>query len=405
MRVLLACYHRSRTPGVRPITRAAIAITATALVTAGHVGLAGSAMAADAVGGGDLGRGTIVVGTGDGVQPLPQISAVSWVLADADSGEVIAARAAHSVRPPASTLKTLTALTLLPRLDPEGTYTVVDADVRVSGSRVGLLVGEKYTHDQLFTALFLPSGNDAAGALARANGGMTPTLAQMNAEARRLGALDTLAKNPSGLDAPDQRSSAYDLALIAREGMKNQAFARYASTRSAQFPGKAYSGGRRATFEIQTQNRLLRDEYPGALGIKTGFTTEAGRTFVGAAQRGGRTLIVTLMTIQEPTEDAAVKLLDWGFGNAGRVTKPVGRLVEPQAVAPVDGVRPAAADTGAPGASGLSAADQAAGDAQGPGAAALGVAALALLAGAAMIGVAALNSDTLSRRRIRRRYR
>jgi D-alanyl-D-alanine carboxypeptidase (penicillin-binding protein 5/6) len=347
-----------------------------------------------------MGRGTIVVSTGAGVTPLPQVKANSWVIADAGTGEVLAARAAHSKRPPASTLKTLTALTLIPRLDPQGTYRVVDADVRVSGSRVGLLVGQKYTHDQLFTALFLPSANDAAGALARANGSMTTTLSQMNAEAQRLGALDTVAKNPSGLDADGQRSSAYDLALIAREGLKNGAFARYASMVRADFPGKAASGGKRATFEIQTQNRLLRDGYPGAIGVKTGFTTDAGRTFVGAAKRGDRTLIVSLMGVNEPTEDAARKLLDWGFVNDGRITAPVGTLVEPQPVTvkPQDQAGQAQQIDSAGASAGV-------GGAGGPGVLTLGITGLAIMAGAAMIVVAVLNSDAVTRRRIRRRYR
>jgi D-alanyl-D-alanine carboxypeptidase (penicillin-binding protein 5/6) len=353
------------------------------------------------VGGRDMGRGTIVVGTGDRVTPLPKVKANSWVIADAATGEVLAARAAHSKRPPASTLKTLTALTLIPRLDPDGTYRVVDADVRVSGSRVGLLVGQEYTHDQLFTALFLPSANDAAGALARANGSMTTTLSQMNAEAQRLGALDTVAKNPSGLDADGQRSSAYDLALIAREGLKNPDFARYASMVKADFPGKASPSGKRATFEIQTQNRLLRDGYPGAIGVKTGFTTNAGRTFVGAAQRGDRTLIVSLMGITEPTEDAARKLLDWGFVNDGRVTAPVGTLVEPQPVIakPQDAKRQAQQIDAAESSAGVG------GGSGGPGALTFGITGLAILAGAAMIVVAVLNSDAMTRRRIRRRYR
>jgi D-alanyl-D-alanine carboxypeptidase (penicillin-binding protein 5/6) len=261
-------------------------------------------------------------------------------------------------------------------------------------------VGEEYTHDQLFTALFLPSANDAAGALARANGSMTTTLSQMNAEAQRLGALDTVAKNPSGLDAEGQRSSAYDLALIAREGLKNTTFARYASMVTADFPGKAYSSGKRATFEIQTQNRLLSDGYPGAIGVKTGFTTNAGRTFVGAAKRGDRTLIVSLMGISEPTEDAARKLLDWGFVNQGRITAPVGTLVEPQPVAakPQEQAGQAQQIDEAGSSAGV-------GGAGGPGPLTLGITGLAIVAGAAMIVVAVLNSDAVTRRRIRRRYR
>jgi D-alanyl-D-alanine carboxypeptidase (penicillin-binding protein 5/6) len=344
------------------------------------------ATAADApIGGGRLGSGSIVVGTGPDVAALPRIGATTWVLADATTGDVLAARAAHSKRPPASTLKTLTALTLIPRLDPAGRYTVVDADVRVSGSRVGLLVGERYTHDQLFKGLMLPSGNDAAGALARANGGMTKTMAQMNAEADRLGARDTTVKNPSGLDAPGQVSSAYDLALIAREGLKNPDFARYASMTTSAFPGKSRSGGARDSFQIQTQNPLLKSGYSGAIGVKTGFTSKAGRTFVAAATRGDRTLIVAMMGINEPTKNASARLLDWGFANGERIDRPVGLLVEPgAATAPTK--RPPLAESS----DGTAAAAER--GIRVPDVFAIGLTGAVLLLGAGMVGAAALTS-------------
>ncbi len=317
---------------------------------------------ADPIGGPGLaGRGVHVV-YGPGAEPLPPIAAASWVIADATTGEILAAKAPHKVRPPASTLKTLTALTLIPQLDAASVYRPVFADVAVEGSRAGIVEGARYTVDDLFYGMLLPSGNDAATALARANGGVKKTVAEMNEVARHLQALDTVARTPHGLDTPGQVSSAYDLALIARAGLQLPAFRTYVSTLQHDFPGRpAKTGKKRSTFELWNQDPLLREGYRGAIGVKTGYTTFAGRTFVGAAQRGDRTLLVTLMGITEPTGSAAAKLLTWGFKAQPDVT-PVGRLVDPvedapapvpvdpqpvTAAAPLDDVPVAATSTGA----------------------------------------------------------
>ena len=258
---------------------------------------------------------------GPDAAPLPKIAATSWVLADLTTGQILAAKAPHLKHPPASTLKTLTALTLIPQLDPKKVYRGSLSDVTVEGSRAGLVVNGTYTVDDLFYALLLPSGNDAARALAHANGGIGKTVAQMNEEARHLQALDTLARSPHGLDTPKQVSSSYDLALIARAAMQLPQFRTYVSTLRYDFPGKMPKAGqKRKTFELWNQNPLLREGYRGVLGVKTGYTTLAGRTFVGAAKRGNHTLVVTLMGITEPSVDAASKLLTWGFHEEAHVT-------------------------------------------------------------------------------------
>lgn len=218
----------------------------------------------------------------------------------------------------------LTALTVLPRTTPETTYVATDRAAGIYGSRVGLRPGRTYTLDQLWYAVFLPSANDAAIAVAEANGGVKRTIRQMNDVAYELRALDTVARTTNGLDSPGQRSSAYDLTLIARAGLQREDFARYASARTARFPDVKGKGSHR----IYTTNRLLLHGWKGTIGVKTGFTSQAGRTFVGAASRDGRTLIVSLMGIRESTEDAARKLLKWGFENADDVA-PVGLLVDP----------------------------------------------------------------------------
>jgi serine-type D-Ala-D-Ala carboxypeptidase (penicillin-binding protein 5/6) len=280
--------------------------------------------AADTLGGEQLARTTRTVSLQPGAQPLPDVWAETWILADATTGEVLAQKGSHVQRPPASTLKMLTALTVLPRTTPETTWVATERAATIYGERVGLKVGRTYTLDQLWYAVFLPSANDAAIGVAQANGGVRLTVRQMNEVAQELNARDTVAKNTSGLDSPGQVSSAYDLALIARAGLQRPDFATYAGTARATFPDVK---GKRS-HPIYTTNRLLLHGWKGMIGVKTGFTSRAGRTYVGAATRKGRTLLVTLMGIHESSETAARKLLQWGFANADAVT-PIGTLVEP----------------------------------------------------------------------------
>lgn len=370
-------------------TRRLRALLACAAVLLPLVAAAPAAQAEGPVGGPLLGGKAFVVKPGPGATKFPQIAAESFVLADATTGEILAAKAAHVPHRPASTLKTLTAVTLIPRLDPGMVYTATHDDAAVEGSHVGIVPGATYKVHDLWNGLFLQSGNDAATALANANGGVGVTVQQMQQQAVELNARDTVVKNPSGLDADGQVSSAYDLALISRAGLQIRDFAIYCSRLSADFPGKmpAKPGAWRPTYKIYNQNRLLRHGYEGAIGVKTGYTTLAGRTFVGAATRDGRTLIVTLMRITEPTEQAARELLDWGFANAGRTT-PVGVLVAPGELAQDNGASAAAvaasgASTATPAAAPAGAAASSAGLA-GPGSSPWGP----LVAG--LVGLAAL---------------
>ena len=273
--------------------------------------------------------GPLLASTGVVVQRLPGAPQLpggldmgSWLVADADTGEVLAAKAPHERFLPASTLKTLTAITLIPRLSPKQVQKASYDDVAVDGSKVGLVTGYPYSVDTLFTALMVVSGNDAAGALAEAAGGIPRTVRLMNAEAAHLQALDTVARTPSGLDAPGESSSAYDLALIAREGLSMPAFRHYVGTVRATVPAP-----RGRHFEIYTHNRLLTS-YRGDIGIKNGYTVAAGGTYVGAATRGGHTIIVTLMHANPNFWSQARELLDWGFAAEGKVV-PVGTLVAP----------------------------------------------------------------------------
>jgi D-alanyl-D-alanine carboxypeptidase (penicillin-binding protein 5/6) len=285
-------------------------------------GPAAASQPAEAVGGPRLATTDVVVDAGAPALPT-DLTAASWLVADLDSGEVLAAKDPHGRYAPASTLKALTALTLIPVLEPDRKVVPSFDDINIEGSKVGLVERVGYPVHELFTALMAVSGNDAANVLASAAGGQQATAALMNEKARSLGAFDTHAVNPHGLDAEGQVSSAYDLALIGRAGMADPAFAAYAATMrsSVSAPGSA-------RIEIYTKNKLLK-EYDGALGIKNGYTSRARASFIGAAQRDGRRLVVTLMKADPKVWAEAIRLLDWGFA-AGDVD-PVGTLVEPEA--------------------------------------------------------------------------
>lgn len=278
----------------------------------------------------------------DGAPDLPDdVSALSWLVADAESGDVLAAHDAHEPLPPASTMKTLFALTALPRLSGADTHTVTDEELATVGegsSLVGVAPGNTYRVADLWRGVFLSSGNDAVHVLAEMNGGWEETAAQMEEKARSLGALDTNVVSPDGYDAPGQVSSAFDLAVFGRAGLAIPEFAEYASTVDAQFPGNTDSDGTPTwTYGILNTNRLLTgvggvEAYPGLIGIKNGYTTEAGNTLIAAARRDGRTILVTVMNPQESGGHAlygeARDLLDWGFDAAGHVS-PVGSLQPP----------------------------------------------------------------------------
>ncbi|MGY1837967.1 MULTISPECIES: D-alanyl-D-alanine carboxypeptidase family protein [unclassified Modestobacter] len=296
----------------------------------------GSAADGSTVGGEGLDTRGVV--TAEGAPPLPEgIDAHGWLVADAGTGQVLGARDPHGRYYPASTIKTLTLLTLAPQLDPAQVVVATVEDEAIEGSRVGLVRDGQYPVDLLFRALVMQSGNDVANALARAAGGVAPTVAAMNATAARLGASDTVVGTPSGLDVAGQSSSPYDLALFLRELVADPYTLDVLQTRIAQMPpAPGYEG-----FQIQSQNALLAD-YPGTLGGKTGFTDAARHTFVAAAERDGRRLVVSLMQAERRPvheQEQATRLLDWGFATPPTVDAP-GRLVDPDEPEPTASATP-----------------------------------------------------------------
>jgi serine-type D-Ala-D-Ala carboxypeptidase (penicillin-binding protein 5/6) len=249
-----------------------------------------------------------------GSVPIPEGPAPAWIVADMDTGQVLAGRDMDVAHPPASTIKTLLALTVLdelPNLD--ATVVGTEADTHVECSCVGIKPGRSYTARQLLDAVLLMSGNDAANALADMLGGYDTAVAKMNAKAVSVGAMNTHASTPSGLDGPGGSGSTTprDLAIIFRAAMANPVFAQITSLPVATFPSDT---GEKT---LVNEDELLH-RYPGTIGGKTGFTDAAKKTFVAAADRGGRRLVIAMMygLIKEggPTYwDQAAALLDWGF--------------------------------------------------------------------------------------------
>jgi D-alanyl-D-alanine carboxypeptidase (penicillin-binding protein 5/6) len=251
-----------------------------------------------------------------GSVPIPDGPAQTWIVADLDSGQVLAGRDQNVAHPPASTIKVLLALVALDELSLDSTVVADPADTQVECNCVGVKPGRTYTARQLLDGLLLVSGNDAANTLAHLLGGADVTVGKMNAKAASLGASNTHAATPSGLDGPggSGASTAHDLAVIFRAAMANPMFAHITAEPSAMFPGDSADGGERP---ITNQDELLQ-RYPGAIGGKTGFTNAARKTFVGAAARGGRRLVIAMMygLVKEggPTYwDQAGSLFDWGF--------------------------------------------------------------------------------------------
>ncbi|MEV5439541.1 D-alanyl-D-alanine carboxypeptidase [Streptomyces sp. NPDC052682] len=325
-------HHSHQTP---PLTRRSLLALAAIAPLAAATTASAAAAEASAVGGERLARDGVQVGGGAAAAGLPaRLTARSWLVADHDTGEVLAAYRAHRRLPPASTLKMLFADTVLPVFPRTARHTVTAADladIPAGSSLVGIQAGITYTVEQLWQGVFLRSGNDAVHVLAHMNGGVAKTVAEMQAKARDLQALDTHVVSPDGFDHPGQLSSAYDLTLFARYGLRKAAFRAYCGTRTADFPA---GGGR--TFQIQNTDRLLSGAwglrtYPGLIGVKNGYTSHAGNTFTGAATRAGRTLLVTVMhpgNEPDAVYEETAALLDWGFAHA-RSARPVGRLVAP----------------------------------------------------------------------------
>jgi D-alanyl-D-alanine carboxypeptidase (penicillin-binding protein 5/6) len=275
--------------------------------------------------GGDALAGCGII-TAPNTPPVPgDISAEGWLVADLDSGAVIASRDPHGRHRPASIIKVLVAMASLNALPLNKSVVGTAEDASAEGTKVGVDDGGTYTVNQLLHGLLMHSGNDAAHALAMQLGGMQQAVEKINVLAAKLGGRDTRVATPSGLDGPGMSTSAYDIGLFYRYAWQNPTFADIVATRTFDFPGHADHPG----YQLENDNQLLY-KYPGALGGKTGYTDDAGQTFVGAANRNGRRLVAVLLhgTRQPiaPWEQAA-HLLDYGFSTAQGTQ--VGTLIAP----------------------------------------------------------------------------
>ena len=239
----------------------------------------------------------------------PDGPAKAWLVADLDTGQVLGSRDPNGSYAPASTIKPLLAMVVLDHLRPDNFARANQSHTQVECSCVGLVPGHPYTTTQLLAALLMVSGNDAANMLADMLGGQKVAVAAMNAKAQALGATSTRASSPSGLDGPgwETVTTPHDLALIYRQALKYPLIAQIFASQSASFPDK--DGNLRT---IDAQNELLT-RYPGDYAGKIGYTDLARNTFVTAAQRNGRRLLVVLMYSTGDLYGQAIGLLDWGF--------------------------------------------------------------------------------------------
>ncbi len=262
------------------------------------------------------------------VAPPPELraedlSAAAALLVDAASGEILFALGARERRAPASLTKVMTAVVVLERARLAEQVVVSRNAPEAGGHAMGLRPGQRISVGDLLAALMIRSANDAAVALAEHVGrSVAGFAALMNAKARALGMTDTRFQNPHGLDSPDHYTTAYDLAILTRYAFQSPTFAELVRTRqrviTVRMPGTARRQPGRLIAKqrvLRSHNRLL-DALEGADGVKTGFTSEAGRCLVASAQRGGRRLIAVLLNDPRRWEDAAL-LLEYGFGVLG----------------------------------------------------------------------------------------
>jgi D-alanyl-D-alanine carboxypeptidase (penicillin-binding protein 5/6) len=239
----------------------------------------------------------------------PAIYGRNATVLEGSCGQLLYGLNHHARRPPASIAKIATALVVAERAQLSDRVNVTingwDLAVEDGSSIAGLKAGQHLTVEELLYGLMLPSGNDAALALAEHFGGVARFTEMMNRLTKQHGLENSQFRNPDGRDAPDSYTSALDIALLGRQLMLNPALARIAGAKTQQ---------------TSWDNRLLWNTnylvygYPGATGVKFGYTDAANETIVGSAVRDGRELFVSVLDSDFAYLDA-VKLLDWGFAN------------------------------------------------------------------------------------------
>ena len=251
-----------------------------------------------------------LAGTSDRVHVTFKHPPRSGLLFDLDTGAVLWRRQPDRVLPIASLTKMMTALLVVGRAPPDAKVRVTKEALAYKGSAVGVLPkGKRVKLETMLNGLLLPSGNDAAIALAqRVSGTVAAFVQRMNERAGDLGLACTRFSSPDGFEDAGNHSCAIDLAEMARAVLDRPRLARIVARRRAVLPFPI-KGGRIYLFN---NNPLLRTGYPGTIGVKTGYTDAAGRCLVAAARRNGRRLGVVLLHSPDPGKQAT-QLLNRGF--------------------------------------------------------------------------------------------
>lgn len=265
----------------------------------------------------------------------PEISAVSAVLIDADTAQVLWSKNLKEARAPASLTKMMTAIVVLEKTDLKDQVTISEEAAAVGESEIWLSAGEILSVEDLLYATLLRSANDAAVALAEHVAGSEESFVQMmNQKAREIGASQTNFVNVTGLDAEKHLSTAYDLALIARYAMQNETFAAIVAKDEWTIPWAGH-----ADREIRNLNPLLKDN-AFITGIKTGYTKKAGWCLAASGTKDGKNLISITLESQEGLRDEdALAVLNYGFNNFER-EKIIDQKVSTFVFHPSDGAAP-----------------------------------------------------------------
>jgi D-alanyl-D-alanine carboxypeptidase len=244
-----------------------------------------------------------------GNDPLPKFGAKEVVIVDGESGAILFEQAAHRRVAPASTTKIVTSLVALQRRDwAERLIARFDETELVDSTLMGLRPGDDVSLEDLLYGLMLPSGNDAALAIANHVAGSKSGFAElMNQKTRELGLADSHWVNPHGLDAPGHYSSAWDMVQFARHGMRDPRFQALSAARLRTVK----AGGRQ--YEVPNLNRVL-GQVPGADGVKIGYTEDAGRTIVASATRNGHRVYIGAFHSADLVGDTK-PLFEWVFKN------------------------------------------------------------------------------------------
>jgi serine-type D-Ala-D-Ala carboxypeptidase (penicillin-binding protein 5/6) len=253
----------------------------------------------------------------------------SGILVDMDTGTVLWSRDERAVRAPASLTKIITALVAIEHLNPDDQVTITPEARNAPGSRIYAEQGWTFKARDLLWGLLLQSGNDAAIALAQKaspDGTVAGFMKLENDKLKRIGATDTAFKNPHGYDQPGHVTSARDLALMTMAAMRNPLFKEIVSSRTHAIP---WGDG---TQHLLINHNKLLSRYPGTIGVKTGYTGDAGNCLASAVSRDGHTLIaIVLGSPSHYVESMA--LYNWGFANLAALRAASTEVIQPKAVA------------------------------------------------------------------------